>query len=771
MNKYINLILALYSFTIILLLYSLYPLRKVNKKVCTPLKAAIIASIFGTICHMIIVKTFDETIARIAFTIYFFCIDVILCALFDYSRKLTNYKIKWPPFTYIYISFCFFDMISLLLNIPLGHSFEVVRMPIIKSIPSVTVFNFTTKTFYDIHLALSYISLFFTFLVLVIKFISVPKPYKFMYRAIMLILSIAILGDAIYVFTPVNVAFSMFFISISAVIVSKYTADYIPPKLITKQLKNVVCYMNDAVKIYDYEGNDIYNNVAMQSLINKVREIGYDPNKIFDGLNPKNFAPTSNLLKDREFSYDIKTENGSFSFIINVCYPKDEEGKPIGVFIIIHDRTKEVARIAEERYRATHDTLTGIYNRETFYEKVRYAFAENPEEKYLLIASDVDNFKLINDLFGKEIADEFLVRIANGIKTYTKEGEVYARLENDHFVLLMKKSDFQEIKFINLPNQVSYIAENLAYPINIHIGVYEIEDTTIPVSVMCDRAYMAIKTIKGNFRKSIAYYDDSLRNKILRQQQLISDSTIALSTGEFEMYLQPQFSVDGKVHGAEALSRWNHRTEGIIHPTEFVPLFESNGIIASLDTFIWDQAAQQLKKWQNEGNQDLYISVNVSPKDFIYVDIYKFFTELVAKYEIPPHRLNLEITESSILINFEQQLELIDKLRVYGFRVEMDDFGSGYSSLNMLKDVTFDVIKIDMAFLQETKNKERSVKILNSIVKLSKMLNIPVISEGVETKEQLDLLNEIGADLYQGFFFSEPIKVQEFYDKYVKPRT
>lgn len=760
--------LLLFFVSIIFLLISLYTLRKVTLNVRIPLIVAIIGSIVGTLCHIIIIQTKDPTIALICYTIFFISIDVILCSLFDYSRRFTNYKVKIPTFTYIYISFFFIDIINLLLNFPLHHCFTLRQMPLNPANPDgAFIFRINPLFFYNTHLILSYLSLTLTFFVLIIKLFSVPKPYKFIYTSIIISLSIAILGDAVYVFTKVPIDYSILTIGISAILTSKFNADYIPTKLITKQLKNVVSCMNDAVKIYDYQGNEIYNNVSMQSLINHVREIGYDPNKIFADLNPKNFTPSSSLLKDREFSYDIKTENGAYNFIINVCYPKDDEGKAIGVFIIIHDRTKEVARIAEERYRATHDTLTGLFNQTTFYEKVRYAFAENPEEKYIIVCSNIDNFKLINDIFGKDIADEFLIRIANSIKTYAKPGEIYARLENDRFVLLMKQSNYKEELFINLINQVSYIAENLSYPINIHIGVYEIKDPTLPVSVMCDRALMAINTIKGNFRKTIAYYDESLRNKMLRQQQLIGDAAIALTAGEFEMYLQPQFSSDNILHGAEALSRWNHRTEGLIHPTEFIPLFESNGIITSLDMFVWEQAAKQIKNWQDKGNDNLYISVNISPKDFIYIDIYEYFVKLVEKYNIPPRRLNLEITESSILLNFEKQVVLIEKLRDYGFRVEMDDFGSGYSSFNLLKDISFDILKIDMEFLKETKNPERSVQILHSIVKLSKRLSMPVISEGVETKEQVELLSEIGVDLYQGFYFSEPIKVEDFNKKFL----
>lgn len=279
---------------------------------------------------------------------------------------------------------------------------------------------------------------------------------------------------------------------------------------------------------------------------------------------------------------------------------------------------------------------------------------------------------------------------------------------------------------------------------------------------------MALKTIKGNLQLKIAYYNTEIRKTMIHEQQLIGEFPIALENKQFEMYLQPQVKNDGNVYGAEALVRWNHPQNSIMPPDNFIPILESKGLITNLDKFIWESAAQKLKEWKNSGINDMYISVNISPKDFLYVDIYQTFVDLIKKYDISPKNLKLEITESAVLMNLETQLVLINKLRAYGFQIEMDDFGSGYSSLNMLKDIPFDVLKIDMAFLQATKNQERSIQILHSIIKLSKRLNMPVITEGVETKEQVDFLKDMGTDYYQGFYFARPMPVKDFESKYIR---
>jgi EAL domain-containing protein (putative c-di-GMP-specific phosphodiesterase class I) len=264
----------------------------------------------------------------------------------------------------------------------------------------------------------------------------------------------------------------------------------------------------------------------------------------------------------------------------------------------------------------------------------------------------------------------------------------------------------------------------------------------------------------------IAYYDDTLTKKAVSDNRLVSEFDTALEDGQFEMFLQAQTGTDGVVTGAEALVRWRHPERGLIPPGEFIPVFEETGLIYRLDQCIWDLAAQKLREWKDQGHDDLKISVNISARDFYYLDIYRCFTELVEKYQIDPRVLNIEITETAIMMDVEKQLALLKKLQNYGFHVEIDDFGSGYSSLNMLKNIHADVLKIDMGFLRETQNRSRTRIILNVIIDLAKQLNMTVITEGVETDKQVEFLTKAGCDMFQGYYFSKPVPVEEFESKY-----
>ncbi len=387
-----------------------------------------------------------------------------------------------------------------------------------------------------------------------------------------------------------------------------------------------------------------------------------------------------------------------------------------------------------------------------------------------MICTDIKDFKMVNDYLGSETGDVVLINFAKMLDAKLDlESTVYGRLGNDVFAIVMPKSDFSEELFTSNDGNSLFegIGQNVSFPIINYVGVYEITDTKVPVSVMCDRARMAISTIKGDYHKRVAYYDGKLRDNRLQEQELISGIYRAIENEELKMFLQPQMSTDGTMLGAEALVRWFHPQKGQIMPGQFIPVFEKNGLISEVDKYMWETACKQLKKWKEEGREDLYISVNISPKDFYFMNIYEIFNDLVEEYDIDTKNLKLEITETAIVMDFQRQLELINKLRQRGFIVEMDDFGSGYSSLNMLKDLQVDVLKIDMAFLRKASDEARSRKILEMIIALSKNLNMPVITEGVETAEQVEFLSKMGCEMFQGYYFAKPMCVGDFEKEYL----
>lgn len=346
---------------------------------------------------------------------------------------------------------------------------------------------------------------------------------------------------------------------------------------------------------------------------------------------------------------------------------------------------------------------------------------------------------------------------------------IYGRTGGDKFAVCIPKSKFNEQTFINAIRTMGRTFNNDLYHLHIYIGVYEITDINEDISIMCDKANLAIKTLYDNYDKSIAYYNDTIFNDTIIEKQLVGDFEKALDEKQFCMYLQPQMTSDGQILGAEALVRWQHPKRGLIFPGDFIEVFERTGLIYRLDKFVWELAVKKLAQWQKDGLNSLYISVNISTKDFYYMDVYKTITSLVEKYHIIPSTLKLEITETALMTGASGELDIIQQFRQYGFQVEIDDFGSGYSSLNTLKDIDVDVIKIDMGFLRTTKpdRLKKSMSILNTIIALTKTLGLTVITEGVETKEQVAELTQMGCKVYQGYYFSKPIPIKQFEDTYL----
>jgi EAL domain-containing protein (putative c-di-GMP-specific phosphodiesterase class I) len=283
---------------------------------------------------------------------------------------------------------------------------------------------------------------------------------------------------------------------------------------------------------------------------------------------------------------------------------------------------------------------------------------------------------------------------------------------------------------------------------------------------MCGRANSALRTIREDLTRIVAYFNYAVFQKILFEQAVLGSFDEAMESGQFKMYLQPQVTKDGNVIGAEALARWQRPDGTMVMPGDFIETLETAGLIHKLDSYIWELAVCKLREWKHTEFKDLHISINISPKDMELMDVFKVITDLVHKYDVDPSRLHLEITESFIIKNPSVVNNLIMRLKEAGFLIEIDDFGSGYSSLNMLKDINADVIKIDTGFLSKSLNEDRGEIILDSIIFMAKRLGIGTVTEGVETPNQFAMLNAMGCDVYQGYLFSKPVSVKEFENKY-----
>ncbi|MGL5260703.1 MAG: EAL domain-containing protein [Lachnospiraceae bacterium] len=412
------------------------------------------------------------------------------------------------------------------------------------------------------------------------------------------------------------------------------------------------------------------------------------------------------------------------------------------------------------------DELTGILNTQGFHREARKILDTTEHTDYVLLRFDIDNFKVINDENGMEHGDKLLKDIALFLKEMTNYESTYGRIESDHYAVLIRKSFLTPENFLQeLLNKLSNNLINMR--VGLHVGVFEIVDESLEIRTMSDRALIALRSVKASFTVRVGYYNEALREKMVQDHIIESEMETALAQGQFTVYLQPQYSCEkGEISGMEALVRWNHPTKGVVAPYIFIPIFERNGFISKLDEYVWEQCCILLKKWreQTNGKFDKSISINISRVDVYDPRLATKLIQLVKKYEIPIHLLKLEITESAYMDNPDILISVVKQLKEHGFTVEMDDFGSGYSSLNTLKDVPVDTLKLDMRFLMKGEETSRRDSILMSVINMAKLLHLSVIGEGVETKEQADQLRALGCDYLQGYYFAKPMPINECED-------
>ena len=410
------------------------------------------------------------------------------------------------------------------------------------------------------------------------------------------------------------------------------------------------------------------------------------------------------------------------------------------------------------------DKLTNLYNKKEFCRRVAAVIASHPEMEFEIMRFNVARFKVINDLFGEEMGDKLLKYVAQFLTSIQLEACVYGRLYADNFMLCYPTvGNIREHLIHSL--QMLAVSFALDYRIEFYFGVYTVKERNLTVTTMLDRAAMGLFKAARNGLIVCGEYNDDMRENIVNEQVIVNNMNGSLEREEFIVYLQPKYDLlTERVVGAEALVRWIHPQLGFVPPAKFVPIFEQNGFIYQLDKYVWEKTCQLLREDIDAGRPVLPVSINVSRVDFYSPAIVQVLEGLIQKYNLDPRLLELELTESAYVENPQQIIEITKALQSRGFVILMDDFGSGYSSLNMLKDLPVDVLKIDLKFLTDSEGVEegRADDILSSVVKMAKRLKLTVIAEGVESQKQVDFLRTIGCEYAQGYYFSEPLPQEDY---------
>lgn len=430
---------------------------------------------------------------------------------------------------------------------------------------------------------------------------------------------------------------------------------------------------------------------------------------------------------------------------------------------LLVQRAEEARHQNQLRYLAEHDSLTHICNKSAFYRNTREMLEERAGTDFCIVSFDIQRFRAVNDIFGHEEGDRLLRYLAMQLQNVVGREGTYSRVDTDNFAFCIP---YRHDRLMHCMQALmkSLQEYDLSFEVVLSFGIFLIDERELTVNQMYDRAEMAKRTVKDSYLHRWAFYDDTMREKLLEEQEIVSRMNGALEEGEFIVYYQPKCRLDtGMIVGAEALVRWQHKTRGLLSPAVFIPVFEKNGFIMKLDVYMWERVCAFLsQRLRADPTDPLRVSVNISRANLYNPNLCRTLDELCKKYGVPNERMEVEITESAYVENAHLLLGLTDELHRLGFTVEMDDFGSGYSSLNMLKEIPVDVLKLDMRFLYGIQNNERGGSILSSTVRMARQLRLQVIAEGVENEDQARFLASIGCELAQGYYYAPPMPQEMF---------
>ena len=453
---------------------------------------------------------------------------------------------------------------------------------------------------------------------------------------------------------------------------------------------------------------------------------------------------------------------GAMDFMPKPYPPKD-------VVLARIQRSIELSEDREIISLTERDPMTGLFNREYFY---RYGAQFDAYHKSMpmdAIVVDINHFRMINERYGRATGDEIIRQIGLSLRNSVAEaGGIVCRRNGDTFLIYCPhREDYEEIL-----DAAAAVPDRRNIRLRLRMGVYPNVDKSLEIERRFDHAKMASDNCRGSFSRRIGFYDKALHDAERLTERLLEDFAAAIEGEQFVVYYQPKYDIrksEPVLNSAEALVRWKHPELGMIRPDQFIPLFEENGLIPQLDSYVWRKVAAQMAAWRDRFGRVLPVSVNVSRVDMFDPDFVNDMTGLVRKYDIRPEDFLLEITESAYTQDSEQIVEHVKKLREAGFLIEMDDFGSGYSSLNMISTLPIDVIKLDMQFIRTAFRAHSDTRMLEAVIGIADSLYVPTIAEGVETAEQLQALRAMGCDIAQGYFFSKPVPPEEF-EKYIEAR-
>lgn len=704
--------------------------------------------------NLMLIASSDDIIATIGCYFYFVGMDASVCSIFYFTHSYC--EIGKPKRSLLILIYSLFgiDLVHYALNPYIGLSFATEKI-MVEGRAYYRLIPYIGQAY---HRVVCYSLFIASLIIFVVVTSKASKVYVEKYMVILFSMVITGAIESYYIFSGQPMDMSMIGFAIFGLLVYFFALHYRSMRVLDRLLASMASDMPDAIFFFDNGGKCIWTNEPGRRLIG-VSKDKYDDVKanlqfLFDDIDFENAGWEKKVI--------VGDGDDAQYLELSMRSAVDELGRLTGSYLTVHDYTDEQLAMQKEIYNSTHDSVTGLYTKEYLFEKIAKRLANDKTTDYMAGYIEVANYKMINDVFGNEFGTLTIKKVAQTIQENSSSKTLFGRLGNDSFGMLIVKSIFDVSKLERLLETFSVSDENMEHHILIHFGVYDFsKDEDVDLQLFFDSARLATTVINDNYHNKVVFYDDKLRSDAVHDQLISNQLKEAIETKQVRPYLQPIVDSQGLLAGAEALVRWIHPEEGFMSPGQFIPVFERNGLISYVDKYMWRCACELLASWKEKGIKS-FISVNVSPKDFLRLDVVAEMKSLVEEFGIKPEKLRIEITETAVTTENVDMFKIISDLREYGFIVEMDDFGSGYSSLNLLKDISLDLIKIDMQFLKDSERNMKAGLIIKNIINMSEDLGIDTLTEGVETAKQFEKLYDMGCKLYQGYYFSKPVPVEDF---------
>ena len=549
--------------------------------------------------------------------------DWLLIFLLFYTQYYTN---VYGGIKTVKIAMCVFAVCDTVAFIANTWNHKIFSVEFIKE--NVIHIEFVKNSFwYQAHFLFSYATITLLIFIYFYMIVTSARLYKLRYTVIAFTLLTGFLCDIATIRLDCMYDVPMLIYGIMSVMIYYLTFIYVPNELIENMLSVIVKDMYNGIICYDNKGRCVYFNELISDIYGD--NYGYeDFEKIYaQWINDTSRKRSDYMKFDSKFEIDGKTR------YFDISYKRiyDEKHRPLCDYFIYIDKTDMLQSLEREKYKATHDGLTGLLTREQFFIDTHELINKYAGMKFCIIYSNIKDFKFVNELFGIEKGDCVLKRQAQIIKEWKSDKMLSARIQNDRFAMCIPKDDLCEDDLIEAVKMMQEEFANTSFHLHLFIGIYEISDRNESVSIMCDKANIAGDTIKDNYESCIAYYDEHLLEISIEERRIIGEFDMALERKEFVMFLQPQVDCDGNAYGAEALVRWQHPDRGLLTPQKFIEVLEKAGLIYKLDRYMWERAAEKLSEWKKAGLEKYHISVNISTKDFFIIDVYETFTQLDRK--------------------------------------------------------------------------------------------------------------------------------------------